>query len=80
MSRTRSGLELDLLVETRNGLIGVEIKSRKTISPIDTSPMQKLARKLGKQWLGGLVVYRGDEIKRLADFGIWAVPSYRLFC
>ena len=53
---------------------------RKTISPIDTSPMQKLARKLGKQWLGGLVVYRGDEIKRLADFGIWAVPSYRLFC
>ncbi len=78
--RTRSGFELDLLVETRNGLIGVEIKSRKTISAMDTRPMQKLARKLEKKWLGGLVVYRGDEIKRLAEFDIWAVPSYRLFC
>ena len=40
----------------------------------------ELARKLEKKWLGGLVVYRGDEIKRLAEFDIWAVPSYRLFC
>lgn len=78
--RTRSGFEVDLLLETHNGLIGVEIKSRKTISPVDSRPMQKLALKLKKQWLGGLVIYRGDEIRRLTDSDIWAVPSYRLFC
>jgi hypothetical protein len=38
------------------------------------------ARQLEKQRLGGLVIYRGDEVKKLDDFDIWAVPSYRLFC
>jgi len=38
------------------------------------------ARQLEKQCLGGLVIYRGDEVKKLDDFDIWAVPSYRLFC
>lgn len=78
--RTRSGFELDLLVETSNGLIGIEIKSRQTVNFRDTGNLKRLAEKIGKQWLGGLIIYRGDEIKRLDDFDIWAIPSYRLFC
>jgi len=30
------------------------------------------------EWLGGLCVYRGSEIRQLAEPSIWAVPSYRL--
>ena len=67
---TQSGFEVDLLIETGNGLIGVEIKPRKATSTKDTQPMRKLARKLGKQRLGGLLIYRGDEIKRLDDLDI----------
>ena len=78
--RTRSGFELDLLVETPNGLIGIEIKSRNTVSSMESRNLRILAEKLGKQWLGGLLIYRGDEIKRLDDFDIWAIPSCRLFC
>jgi hypothetical protein len=67
-------------VETPNGLIGIEIKSRQTVNFRDTGNLKRLAEKIGKQWLGGLIIYRGDVIKRLDDFDIWAIPSYRLFC
>ena len=33
---------------------------------------------LGDEWLGGLVVYHGDDVLRLSKPSIWAVPSYRL--
>ncbi len=77
--RTRSGLELDLLIQTEQGLIGIEIKGRQTIVQSDIRPMKEIAAILGKNWLGGLVVYQGNEITKLSEPGIWAVPSRRLF-
>jgi len=77
--RTRSGMELDLLLNTENGFIGVEIKSRKIIVRSDFRPMKEIASVLKKKWLGGLVIYQGDEIKKLSEPEIWAVPSRRLF-
>jgi predicted AAA+ superfamily ATPase len=77
--RTRSGMELDLLLETEYGLAGVEIKSRKVIVPSDFRPMKEIASALKKKWIGGLVIYQGDEIKKLSEPCIWAVPSRRLF-
>lgn len=77
--RTRSGMEMDLLLETENGFIGVEIKGRQMIVPRDISPMKEIAASLKKKWLGGLVIYRGDEIKKIAEPEIWIVPSRRLF-
>jgi predicted AAA+ superfamily ATPase len=76
--RTRSGMEVDLLLEISNGIIGMEIKSRAVVNVKDTRPMKRLAQKLGKQWLGGLVVYTGKEIKPITEPDIWAVPSHRL--
>ena len=78
--RTRSGFELDLIVETPDGIIGMEIKSRNKVSSNETRNLRVLAEKLKKQWLGGLLIYRGDEIKEMDDFNIWTIPSYRLFC
>jgi hypothetical protein len=77
--RTRSGLELDLLLETESGMIGVEIKARKRLAPKDIAAMKAVAEGLGEEWRGGLVIYLGDETRRLSDPSIWAVPSRRLF-
>jgi len=77
--RTRSGLELDILLKTRAGIIGIEIKSRNKVYRSDTRAMREVAFGLKEKWRGGLVVYRGDEIKKIAEPNIWAIPSYRLF-
>ena len=77
--RTRSGLELDLLLSTEKGFIGMEIKGRKMVVSSDIRPMKEIAGALNKKWLGGLVIYQGDEIKKLSEPEIWAIPSRRLF-
>jgi len=77
--RTRSGLEVDLLVETPSGVIGVEIKSRESSAAKDVTALKEIASTLGKRWKGGLVVHAGTELRPIADPQIWAVPSYRLF-
>jgi hypothetical protein len=38
-----------------------------------------IAEKLKERWCGGMVVYSGDEIKRIGHPDIFAVPSKRLF-
>lgn len=78
--RTRGGLELDMLIGLEGGrYLGMEIKGRRTIAPKDIKPLKAVADALGKAWAGGMIVYRGDEIRKLADPSIWAVPSRRLF-
>jgi hypothetical protein len=77
--RTRSGLEVDLLLETQQGIIGMEIKSRDTVTGSDLRPLRDVAAGLGSQWRGGLIIYRGNEIRKIAEPSIWAVPSRRLF-
>jgi predicted AAA+ superfamily ATPase len=77
--RTRGGLELDMLIGLEGGrCLGMEIKGRRTIVPKDIKPLKAVADALGKAWAGGMIVYRGDEIRKLADPSIWAVPSRRL--
>lgn len=77
--RTRSGLEIDLLLELPNGIVGIEIKSREKIYQKDITPLTELAKSLNTEWLGGLVIYNGDEVKKMAEPNIWALPSWRIF-
>lgn len=77
--RTRSGLEVDILLDTPDGVVGMEIKNRRVIASKDVTALKEVARALGSHWRGGLVIYLGDAIKPLADPEIWAVPSRRLF-
>ncbi|MEW6219937.1 MAG: ATP-binding protein [Thermodesulfobacteriota bacterium] len=76
--RTRSGLEVDLLVEQPSGILAVEVKGRAVVTATDVRPMQELAARLGRRWLGGLVVYRGKSLQQVAAPDIWAMPSHRL--
>lgn len=77
--RTRSGLELDLLIQLEGGIVGCEIKSRDRVFPKDVQAMSRIAAVLGGEWLGGLVIYRGKTLRKIGEPALWAVPSRRLF-
>jgi hypothetical protein len=77
--RTRYGFELDIILQTESGIIGMEVKARKKLSSTDTKSMKIIAKKLGKEWRGGIVIYKGERIEKIDEPEIWAVPSYRLF-
>ena len=76
--RTRSGREVDLLITTGSGIIGVEIKNRARVRATDCTGLRALAETRGDGWAGGLVVHRGEDLQELAP-GLWAVPAHRLF-
>jgi len=76
--RTRSGMEIDFIIETGKGIIAMEAKNRDNVSFSDFTNLKRLAEASGSEWLGGLVVYRGNKIQRFGE-NLWAVPSYRLF-
>lgn len=77
--RTRSGLELDIIIKTKQGILGIEIKSRESVVKSDCRAMVEVAKGIGDEWLGGFCIYRGRKIYRICDPSIWAVPSFRLF-
>ena len=77
--RTRSGLELDIILQTEKGFIGMEIKARTAVASADLRAMREVAKGLGKEWRGGLVVYLGNTIQKVGELNVWAVPSRRLF-
>jgi predicted AAA+ superfamily ATPase len=75
--RTRSGLEVDLLVTTPHGIWGMEAKVAGRLGPADWRALKDVGEALGSAWRGGLVVYSGPDVRRL-DRQIWAVPVDRL--
>ncbi len=77
--RTRAGLEVDLMLETPTGVIGVEVKNRSTVRGSDARALTAVALALGTEWRGGIVVTRGESIEPLDEtLDLWAVPAERL--
>ena len=79
MIRTRYGMELDILLETEGGPIGMEIKPRKVYAESNLRAMKEVARNLGKAWRGGLLVNRGNVLRKIEEPNIWVIPTRRLF-
>lgn len=77
--RTRSGMELDILLQTESGIVGMEIKAQKSTSWTNLRAMKEVASGLGSEWRGGLFIYQGNILKKIAEPNIWAIPSRRLF-
>lgn len=75
--RTRSGMEVDFIIETKNGIIGIEAKMRDIVTQSDFSALKRLASAAKDKWIGGIITYKGNKIKQF-DKGLWAVPSCRL--
>ncbi|HEX3529096.1 MAG TPA: DUF4143 domain-containing protein [Thermoanaerobaculia bacterium] len=75
--RSRSGLEVDLLLSTAQGVWGLVVKHGARARAADWRPLRRVGEALGDRWRGGLVVSAGARLERL-DRGIWAVPADRL--
>jgi len=75
--RTRSGLEVDLLLTMPEGVWGIEIKAAARLGASDWRGLREVGQSLGPQWRGGLLVYSGPTLERAAP-NIWAMPVERL--
>ena len=77
--RTRSRLEVDLILQTQHGVVGIEIKNRDKVTGKDARGLNVIADKLGEAWRGGLIVFRGGEIAPVKpERSIWSMPIHRL--
>jgi predicted AAA+ superfamily ATPase len=75
--RTRSGLEVDLLLSTPHGVWGVEVKAGPKIGAADWRALRRVGEALGDRWRGGLVISQGARIEQL-DQDVWTMPVDRL--
>lgn len=75
--RSHGGLEVDLLLTTASGVLGIEIKSATHVSALQVTPLRRLAAEFGAAWRGGIIAYLGEQIERI-DANLWAVPVGRL--
>lgn len=72
--RDRDGAEVDLILETADGLIAaIEIKSAATLRGKDTRWITRLRDKLGKRFVGGLILHTGPRAQLFGD-RLAAVP------
>ena len=77
--RTRSGMELDLMIEHDDRVLGIEVKSRDQVVSKDLRAMRAVADVLGERWQGGVVAYGGRRIEELdPERSLWAIPVHRL--
>jgi hypothetical protein len=77
--RTVSGIEVDLLLETKAGdVVGIEIKSSETIRGDDFKGLRTLKEELGTSFIRGIVLYPGDEVVPFGE-NLFAVPISALF-
>jgi hypothetical protein len=77
--RTRSGMEIDLLLTTSAGTIALEAKGRESAASADFRSLRAFGDALGADFLGGIVVTRGGALGVLpGDPRCWAVPLHRL--
>lgn len=77
--RTGDNKEVDFVLEKLNGqLAGIEVKKRDTVEPSDFKGLQELQTLAGKDFVCGLVLYRGRDV---VPFGknLWAVPLANLW-
>ena len=61
--RDRDGLEVDLVLEARDGRVAlIEVKASRTVEPRDFAGIDRLATKIGKRFVHGVVLYLGLDM------------------
>ncbi len=66
--------EVDFVLEDpRGGLIGIEVKATMSLGKSDLRGLRRLAQQMPNAFIGGLVLYTGEETLPLGP-KIWAVP------
>jgi hypothetical protein len=76
--RDRDGVEVDILLESGNRMVGIEIKTSASLHKRDFSGLYKLRAACGDRFKAGIVLYDG-EISTPHKDGMFAVPIRRLW-
>jgi len=77
--RTSDQMEIDFLVETRNGgLLAIEVKAASTVLPADFRHIRFLSESLPDNFLRGIVLYQGDKVIQF-DKKLFAIPVSALW-
>ena len=72
--RTSTGKEADFVLENNSGeIIGIEVKSSKSIDKKYLSGLQELKDLVGDKFKKGIILYAGNDVISLSD-KMWAVP------
>lgn len=75
--RTSGGAEIDLLLETQQGILAIEIKNRPKVTSKEAASIERSQKLMGDAYQAGLVVYRGNEIGQIGR-SIYAIPDWVL--
>jgi len=76
--RNRDGNEVDLILERRGQIVGLEVKSSTQVDHHDAKGLRWLRDKLGDAFHYGAIVYTG-QIPFQLDDRIWAIPASALW-
>ena len=77
--RTSDGKEVDFLLEQPDGtLAGIEVKARDHVEADDFRGLKDLQAQVGKDFVCGIVIYRGRSTVPFGD-KLWAVPASALW-
>lgn len=77
--RTHDGDEVDPILEREDGWVAaIEVKAASRAPANEMRSPMKLRRKLGSQFLGGVVIYTGTRAYT-RDSGMHVIPIYRLW-
>ena len=71
--RTKDQLEVDVVIESPQGVMAIEIKASASLTFSDFKGLAQLRTQLGDAWLGGMLLYDGERIVSSGE-GLWAVP------
>jgi uncharacterized protein len=74
--RSHAGYECDFVLETRQGLLAVEVKAGSRLASRDLKGLETLLT-LERSCKAGLVCYQGETVLRLGE-RLWAVPAGHL--
>lgn len=71
--------EVDFVLEKTNGtIVGIEVKSTKSLSAEDLRGLNHLKKMAKKKFKRGIILHRGTQIERL-DEDLWACPVQSLW-
>ena len=77
--RTLPGNEVDVLLEAPSGaVVGVEVKTRASVSNSDFKGLRSLQAVVGERFVRGVVLYGGTEVVPFGP-GLYAVPHAALW-
>lgn len=76
--RDKDGAEVDMVLERRGGVAGIEVKAAATVTSSDFRGLRKLQAATGKRFSSGVVFYDGETSAGFGD-GMYAVPIRALW-